>query len=145
MPMTVKSISWSKLCVGFLIYMCAMLTITSRFIWPLFNLPHIVNQVLIVLEYLPFAGFALWKLVIDIKSKKLDIFSKFYYAFGGYYIVLSGVRLVLGMEVKDNLYIACVLFGTLALYFVLYTKKAQNNQQSLFNAILLFSVVLVIY
>ncbi len=138
-----KSTSLVALC--FLVVLFFLQIFTSRWTVRALEIPQIVNQALTLLEYLPFLGFALVKLILDIKSRKLTLFSKFYYGFIGYYAVLTGVRFFTGAEVKENLYSAIILIGSIAFFSLLATLSSKEDKFSLSRIILIFSIVLVVY
>lgn len=145
MPNIQKNKVFSAVNIGLLLYIGILSFFLSRYIWPTLNLPQIVSQIATVLQYLPFAIFALWKLILDIQKKKIDLFSKFYYLFVGYYAVLTAYRFFSGMEVKDNLYIALICIGTLALYSMSASQTEPQSRVQMFHAVLTFALALAVY
>lgn len=145
MPNVQKNKVFSAVNIGLLLYIGILSFFLSRYIWPTLNLPQIVSQIATLFQYLPFAVFALWKLIWDIRRKKADLFSKFYYLFVGYYAVLTVYRFFSGMEVKDNLYIALICIGTLALYSMSVSQTDEKSRVRMYYAVLAFALTLSTY
>lgn len=82
-----------------------------------------LRKPLTFLVYLPFFFVALYKFLLDVRAirqgQKLSVVSTLYYFFFAFFFIVSAFRLVTRMEVKESLYWALILAGSVGLYILL--------------------------
>lgn len=84
-----------------------------------FHFPKIATQFFSLMLYVPFFLLILYKFVKDLQCFRLHGANILYYLFAIYYVILSGVRLLNGTEVKESIYYTVVLLGCFALFLML--------------------------
>jgi len=141
-----KRLSTPKhICLWFPLYIMAIIAIQSRWTVEWLGLPGIVSKVGALLLYLPFGVFICWKLVCDLKARKLTFPIIAYYSFAGYYGVLTVFRFLNHMEVKENLYYTIILLGSISLFSLIYDGHIRVEKESLYNDVCIVSAVLMLY
>jgi len=129
----------------FFTWLIIMLTIQSRWIVGWLKPPSSILKVAALLTYVPFAVFALQKLISDIKTRKKDLFTILYYGFAAYYVGISIYRLFTHGELKDSLYYTIILFGTLSLFSIVFQQKNPEAIRQLTNCACIFQFILLVY
>lgn len=133
------------ICLWFPIYIMAIIILQSRWTVDWLNLPGVVSQVGALMLYIPFVVFILWKLVCDIKGRKITLPILTYYGFAGYYGILTVIRFLTHMEVKDSLYYTIILMGSVALFSLIYNKHICVDKDTLYGDLCWVSVALMLY
>lgn len=133
------------ICLWFPLYIMAIIIVQSRWTVDWLNLPGIVSKIGALLLYLPFGLFILWKLVCDFKARKITLPLVTYYAFTGYYGVLTVFRFLNGMEVKENLYYTIILLGSISLFSLIRDKHIHVDRDTLYGDLTLVSAALMVY
>ena len=129
----------------FFTWLIIMLTVQSRWVVGWLKPPSSILKVAALLTYLPFAVFALQKLISDIKTRKKDLFTILYYSFAAYYACISLYRLLTHGELKDSLYYTIVLLGTLALFSLVFQQKSREASRQPTNCACIFHLILLVY
>lgn len=121
---------------------------TATWVAEVLLLPSIVNRMITVFVYAPFAAACGWKLYTDIvsfKKQKLDILSWMYYGFVLYYGIVTIVRLLTGAEIKENLYYSIVFLGAMAIYLQIKANRIRVSKDEFDRNLLLIVLYLVAY
>lgn len=132
----------------FMVYISMLSTMTSTWVNRVLQWPILINQILTVFIYLPFVLMIIVKLVGDLKEYRSIIkrpIECIYYLFAFYYAIITGYRLLNGMEVKENLYYSIIFFGAIALYLLIRSKKIKISQSELVTNLLWVDIFFVLY
>lgn len=113
--------------------------LNSRYVFSVFNIPLIILRILTVLMYLPFFISIMWKIIVDIKKRKIDRIDFLFYGFMIYYIIVSIYRIIAGMNYKDSIYDTLTILGTIS-FLMIY-----KNDYTYFNKIIISYCGLLIF
>ncbi len=141
-----RFLSRYKLLLSF-IYLTLFTALGSTPMNEVFRFSGRANQIFALLLYMPFMAVICWKLFCDLKHFQKHIANLLYYVFGFYYIFLSAIRILYGMEVKENIYYSVVLFGAIALWLQLRDdrlKLANLELRANLTGILIYTVAVKI-
>ncbi len=133
------------ICLYFMVYLTVLQTFASRWVISFLGVPSLVNKVITLALYIPFFAFILWKLILDIKGRNVELFSILYYAFAGYYAILSVYRFFAGLEVKENLYYTIILLGSIAIFDLIYKGAISLDKHTFVDDLCMFSVFILLY
>ena len=137
-----------KFFLHFMVYMSILMSVTSTWVTNVLHTPLLINQVFTAMIYLPFALLIFIKLVKDAKECR-SILKKpiecIYYLFALYYTMLTGYRLLNGMEIKENLYYSVVFFGAIAFYLLIRSKKNKIPKSDFVANLVLADIFFLFY
>lgn len=129
---------------SFLLIFCyVILTFTSSYISEVIQLPYLFVQGLNLLLYLPFAGFIIRKLIIDLRKRRIHSSESIYYLFLTYCVMLIFLRTIWGEYAKETIYYTLIMCGTTALFL---TKRGDLLElNGLENSIICFNIFILLY
>ena len=138
-----RFLSRYKLLLGF-VYLTVFTALGSTPMNEVLHFSGRANQIFALMLYMPFMAVICWKLFCDLKHFEKHIANLLYYVFGFYYIFLSAIRILYGMEVKENIYYSVVLFGAIALWLQLRDQRLKLANLALrenLTGILIYTIV----
>ena len=109
------------------------------------HLPLMLTRLPTLLSYLPFILFILWKVICDLKERKIVLSDILYYAFGLYYVAVSVYRILNHMEVKENLYYSIIMFGSLAMCMQITAGRLSISNRDLIDNVIAVGIFVVLF
>ena len=109
------------------------------------HFPLILNRLFTVLSYLPFILFILWKVICDLKERKIVLSDILFYTLALYYVAVSIYRILNHMEVKENLYYSIIMFGSLAMCMQITAGKLPISNRDLIDNVIAVGIFLTLF
>ncbi len=145
--MKLKRLLLQHLPLIYFIWAAVFMTLGTWWVSDLIQIPFSA-QIIMIMSYLPLAGFCFWKFLCDVKAWKqgnISLYNILYYGFIVYFLGLTAFRFLSQGVWKDSLYFFLMLYGALAFAELIQKRHIPVTRQSLTFDIWAFAGFLLAY
>lgn len=111
----------------------------------LFHYSLMTKRIIIFCAYLPFVVFVFWKFYRDLRDFRKTKFNLMFYISGIFCVILLCFRIFFKMPKSPSLYYCIRLFGSLAFFDLVTTKRVDIPAKVLTRDLCIYAIVLIVY